>query len=87
METQTIIPVGNQVEGNITSCKIENQLIKIDKESIFSLSQLKTYAAYNVCDKEIINQYQVPEGTSLLWGGIIVCLFFIAAILHGVFNN
>jgi len=61
MANQTIIPVGNQVEGDITSCKIENQVISVQKLSAFSIQKRTTYASYDVCSKQIIQQYTIPE--------------------------
>jgi hypothetical protein len=77
MNTQTIIVPGPKVEGNITSCKIEQVLKSIDKKSVFSLRQTSTYITYDVCNKQIITEYKVPEFTSfsVIFGiAIIFCL-------------
>jgi hypothetical protein len=62
-QTNTIIPVGNNVEGNITSCKIEEQKIQTNRNSVFSITQKDTYASYDVCSKQIIRTYDIPHFT------------------------
>lgn len=42
MAETAIIPASN-VEGNVTSCKIERQTLKVEKNSAFSLQQKTTY--------------------------------------------
>lgn len=61
------ILTGGDIKGDITSCKIENKLIKLDKKSPFSLTQNKTYVSYDVCTKQTIETYTVPELTEF-WG-------------------
>lgn len=83
----TKVVVGGNVSGDITSCKIENQVIKVQIKSAFSLQQRTTYASYDVCSKRIINQYTNPEITgfgvfSLFMIGIFI--FFIS--LRMIFN-
>ena len=83
--TNTIIPVGNEVRGDITSCKIENQLIMTQRNSAFSITEYNTYAAYNVCDKRIINQYSVSDftGMGLLYIAVGIIVFWIAVASMG----
>lgn len=77
-----IILAGNNIEGNITDCKIENQIIKVEKNSVFSLQQKRTYASYDVCTKEIIHQYVIPEFTGFaLIGAFLVIVIFTIAIV------
>ncbi len=74
------VVVGGNVQGDITSCKIENQLIRTDKKSVFSLQELNTYASYDVCSRKIIDKYTVPsftKNTFLLGGAILFLLFLI----------
>ena len=84
---QIIIPASDQIVGDITSCRIENQVLIIDKSSAISLTEKTTYIAYDVCNKEILSTYTVPSITGLgfllsfLMGAII--LFIFGAILEG----
>ena len=88
MDTQTIIVPGSKVEGNITSCKIEQVLKSVDKKSVFSFRQTSTYITYDVCNKQIIAEYKVPEFTSfgIFLGVAIVFLLMIAMFIIGVNN-
>lgn len=83
-DTKTIIPVGGEVSGDITSCKIENQLLSTYRNSAWSITETNTYASYNVCSKKIISQYQVSEftGSTLLYivVGIIVLWIVVANV-------
>jgi hypothetical protein len=71
---QTVIVPGTNVEGNITSCKIENQLISTQRSSALSVTETNTYASYDVCSKEIISQYSVPQVTELGELGLVIVL-------------
>ena len=79
----TLIPASN-VEGNITSCKVENQVKTIKKDSVFSIQRTTTYMTYDVCNRQQIAEYQVPEFTGLgVWAGVavIVVIVIILAIV------
>jgi hypothetical protein len=80
MAENVLIPSAN-VEGNITSCKIENQLIKTDRASVFSVQEIETYATYDVCSKQIIQQYTIP---SLAPAGDWLIAFAVAIAVVGV---
>lgn len=82
-EVNTAI-VGGNVKGDITSCKIENQLKSVKKDSVWSLQQTATYMTYDVCDRKTIDQYNVPQFTGFSWFlGIFIFLllwvFIVAA--------
>jgi hypothetical protein len=83
----TVVVPTNGVEGDITSCKIENQLLSIRRDKITALREYKTYVSYDVCSKKIISTYEVPEMTGyavLLGLGIgvivVVVMMFISAM-------
>ena len=88
MNTQTIIPVGNDVQGDITSCKIDNAVLSISKNSALSLTERTTYASYNVCTKEVIQTYEVPNVTTfaLVSPLVIGYLVFIAFVCYAFYN-
>lgn len=76
--TPQVFIAGSNVEGNITSCKIENQLIKVDRKSVLSPTEVKTYISYDVCNKQVINTYTLQEwrdGIGMVPLGIILALF------------
>lgn len=82
MANQTAV-VGGDVKGDITSCKIENQTKSVKKDSVFSFQQTTTYITYDVCNKESIAEYKVPEFT--MFGifapflvGVLLVFFFLA---------
>lgn len=72
---QTLIPASD-VQGNITSCKIENQLKSIQKNSALSLQQTSTYMTYDVCNRNTIAEYKIPEltGFSIFIGLAVVTI-------------
>lgn len=72
MSNQTTIIPASEVEGNITSCKIENQVKEVKKDSTFSIQKTTTYMTYDVCNREVIAEYQVPEFTGFIGMVIIV---------------
>ena len=84
---KTIIPVGGNVVGNITDCKIENTLISIDKAWAGAMTQISTYRSYDVCSKQVIKDYAVQEITP---NGIFLGLFvaiIVIAIISGLCSS
>ena len=84
MEYKIIVPTNN-VQGDITSCKIENQLTRIDRGSAFSLFETNSYISYDVCSKKVIDTYQVQAMTGLsisilIFLGIILFFVMLSAI-------
>lgn len=82
MSTPTVVVPTAGVEGNLTTCKIETSQIMIEKEGVFSFTQAVHYRSYDVCTKEVVNDYVVPEFT--FWPFILffgtVGLFIMAAL-------
>ena len=84
MENQQIIVPTSNVEGNITNCKIENQVLRVDRKNVLSLTEKTTYITYDVCNKEVLSEYTVPEitGTCFIgFLGIVILLFFVSVAL------
>lgn len=75
-EQKVIVPTA-EVQGDITSCKIENQLVSRYRESPFSLTQTSSYVSYNVCTKEIMDRYTVPEMTSIFPGLLVFLIVLV----------
>lgn len=74
--------VSGDVKGDITSCKIENQVVKVERNGALSPSQTTSYIAYDVCNKNTIESYKVQEltgfGTGLIWlAGIVIVVMAI----------
>lgn len=69
MSQQTVVVPTAGVEGNLTSCKIETSQIMVEKNGVFSFTQAVHYRSYDVCSKEVVNDYVVPEFT--LWPFIL----------------
>lgn len=84
MSQPIVVPTTN-VDGNITSCKIETQQIKVDRSSAFSLRETRTFVSYDVCSRQQLEQFSVENFTPLsfiLGVGIgiitlIVIMFFV----------
>ena len=77
--TNTILLPSTKIEGDVTSCKVESVIQSVQKEGAFSFEQISTYQTYDVCTKEIIEVYSVPELT--LFGGFLVVPVLILALL------
>ncbi len=84
---QIIVPVGNEVAGDITNCKIENVILSINRSSAFSLRQTVSYASYDVCTKEIIQIYDVPEQTEFCAVVIALCFLLIVPLAVNYLPN
>jgi hypothetical protein len=84
-----IIPTNN-IQGDITSCKIETALTKIDKEWALSLTQISHYQSYDVCTKEVVETYHIQEITPAAFGlGFMIAIFIVLLIgfIAGLFNS
>ena len=84
---QDKIIVGGNVQGDVTSCRIENQLKSIQKNSIFSIKQDKTYITYDVCNKQIISDYTVPSFTGFSVLLILFVCFIFCFIICAVADS
>lgn len=73
MSNETNILDNVKIQGDITSCKIETLKLSIEKKGIFSPTQKITYQNYDVCTKNVINTYVIPE----INGGFIGLLLII----------
>lgn len=85
MAEPTILVPTSEVTGDVTICKIERQLLKVERQSAFSLIEKNTYATYNVCTKEIIETYTVPSisGLGFLTGVAVLVFIFILLKARG----
>ena len=81
METANnmIIPTNN-IEGNITSCRIEQALKSIDKKSVFSLTQTNTYMTYDVCNRQVISEYKLQSLGSFSWFFVVLISLFVLGL-------
>lgn len=75
MATIPVVGAG-QVKGDITSCRIETKMIKLEKNSIFSLTEKQHFISYDVCTKNVIESYSVPQ----LAGAGVIGMFFIVGV-------
>lgn len=79
------------IKGDITNCKIDTLLKEVQKRSVFSFTQKTVYQNYNICTKEILNEYTVPEVT--IFGGVVsffggfAILIFIILLICNIFDN
>jgi hypothetical protein len=73
-----VVP-SSDVQGNITACQINQQLLSIQRQSAFSITELDTYITYDVCSKKVLAQYSVHDltdfGTGFLTIGAFILLF------------
>lgn len=76
MSNETNILDNVKIQGDITSCRIETLKLSIEKKGIFSPTQKVTYQNYDVCTKNVINSYVVPE----INPGFIGLLFIIILV-------
>jgi hypothetical protein len=80
-ETKTVV-IPNNVNGDITSCKIETSEIRVNRDGAFSLTELTTYRSYDVCTKQTINEYQASHITG--FGGFCIFIGIIFLIIFGI---
>lgn len=85
-EPVTVIPA-SEVEGNITSCKVENQVKSIQKESAWSFRQTSNYMTYDVCNKNVLAEYQVPEFTTFGLFMVITVPIILIITLAAIFDG
>ena len=75
MTTPNVVIPTAQVTGDITSCRIEKQEIRVDRKNAFSLRETKTYVSYDVCNKQVIERFQVQGFTDFgVAGGALLLL-------------
>lgn len=55
--------LSSNVKGDISSCKIENQMFRIRRDSVVSLVEYHDYISYDVCNESVLYEYSVPEFT------------------------
>lgn len=75
MATIPVVGAG-QVKGDITSCRIETKMIKLEKNGIFSLTEKQHFISYDVCTKNVVESYSVPQ----LAGAGVLGMCFIAVL-------
>lgn len=75
MSIPVVIPT-NWVNWDITQCKIENVLVKIEREGVLSFTEREFYQSYNVCTKEVISEYSIPSLTVIPFLLLFVVLIF-----------
>lgn len=81
MATNTVVPVASDVEGNITSCGIEQAQTNYIRNSPFSLIATKEYTVYNKCTGATVNTVVYDVFTPFMWflsiiAGLIVWFVF-----------
>lgn len=79
--SNNVIVGSENIEGNITSCKIENQLKLVKKNSAFSIQQTSTYMTYDVCNKHTIAEYTVPEFTGMAPPVLMFLVVFVGMVV------
>jgi hypothetical protein len=80
MSDKIVLTGSDNIQGDITSCKIEKQLKTSQRDSVFSLSSNNTYMTYDVCNKNQISEYTVPEFTGF---GVFVLFAVFVFVLIG----
>lgn len=80
-DTNTVIVPSSNVQGNITSCKIDTEQIDTHVNSLFSLKEMDTYRSYNTCNQQTIKEYTVPTFTAFGVIASLAVVFLIFATL------
>lgn len=84
MSQPVVVATNAAVEGNITSCKIEQQLFKVERSSSLSFSERNTYISYDVCNKQILETYSVPSFTGFGFVASFILFFLISLVIGAV---
>jgi hypothetical protein len=84
--TAVVVPAQN-VQGNISTCQILNQQVRMDIAHWYSFTELDHYESFNTCTGQIVAEYDVPSLT-LLWGiplllFVVILTAFVAIALSG----
>ena len=87
MENQTIVLPTNNIEGNITICKIENQEVAVLKNTVFSVTEKHQYISYDVCNKQIIKEYTVPQFTGLGFISMGILIVVVVLVIWDAFDS
>jgi hypothetical protein len=77
----TIVPVGTDVKGDITNCKIETIKKSVDRKGSLSFTQKEHFVTYDVCTKQVVTEYQ----TSTITGGGFTMILLIVVVSVIVF--
>lgn len=80
-----VIVTDGQIQGNITSCKIETVPISFIIKPFNPIKET-TYRTYNVCTGDVIREFGVME-TSMYFGLYIVLFLIICALLAIKFDK
>ncbi len=70
----TIVPVGNEVKGDITQCRIETVKKSVQRKGSLSLSQKENFVTYDVCTKQIVTEY---SNSSLTGVGVVGAILLV----------
>lgn len=85
---ENVVAVSPNIEGNITSCKVENVLLTKIKNSAFSFTETETFVTYDVCNKQEMARYNVPEITEIgaicVFFGIVFVIILFAALISWI---
>lgn len=74
---KSVIVGGEKIEGNISNCEIKNEIVLIDRKSVWSLHQRVTYQPIVTCTGEMLQPYVVKESTDKA----MVCFFIILLLV------
>ncbi len=87
MDKTNLVVVGGNVKGDITSCTVQNQLLKLEKNSPWSYRQNSTYITYDVCSKKVLATYKVPEFTAFGVGLNLLISALVLLVLVGIISS
>ena len=86
MDTQSTVVVGGNVQGDITSCKVEDVVVAVSRKSAFSFTEVNKHQSYNVCTRQLIKEYDVPSITGMgllgVAAGIVLFIVIIGSLLN-----
>lgn len=62
MTDPNVLVSSSEIDGTITTAGIQEEvLMSVDRKSVWSLTEIRHYATYNVVTKEVIKTYSVQE--------------------------
>ena len=77
---KVILPIGGNVQGDITTCKIETAAVRKERDSAFSFTETTIYQSYDVCTRDVIETYGL-DGLTFFGGTIIIVGMFLVGII------
>lgn len=85
-ENKVVVLTDGNVQGDITTCRIEDVVTEVKRSGAISLTEVQKHRVYNVCTKEVVNEYEVPylSGEASLFMIVVVLMVLLTAFFKAL---